>query len=480
MATPGSSSRSKTGYVAESTFGTTPATPAIKNLRVTSSQLAFTPTRATSNEIRADRQIPAQILTKMEAAGNIGFELSFSAFDDMFQAAVQGAWANNPSQAVTALTTTTATVAAGTSFKAQMLALLSGFATPANNALFVVSSSGSTSVVFPSASFTAEASPPAAANVRIVGAQGASGDITATSTGLASTSLDFTTLGLNVGQWIKIGGDASATQFATAPDNVWARVSAIAAHALTLTDLPSGWSTDAGTSKTIQIFYGDFLTNSTTAQSFSFERQQQDLASPSYEYFTGMQVNTLSISAKASAVLTGTLGMTGMGSSASTTRFSGATDVAAPTYGVMNASSNVGEIFENGAAVSGPSYISEIALDIKNNLSTQFAVGSISPIGVLDGEFEVSGTLNAYFGDLTLLNQVLNDNDVALMFRAGRSDGNRESYVFDVPAMKLNGTSPVDAKNQSRMFNGTFAAKLNTTLGYTLSISRHWYLPVAD
>ena len=143
MATPGASSRSKTGYVVESTFGTTPATPAIKNLRVTSSQLAYTPTRVTSNEIRADRQIPAQILTTLEAAGNVGFELSFNAFDDMLQGAQQGPWANNPSEAVTALTTTTATVALGTSFAAQMLAMLSGFATAANNSIFVVSSSGS-------------------------------------------------------------------------------------------------------------------------------------------------------------------------------------------------------------------------------------------------------------------------------------------------------------------------------------------------
>src|ERR1700680_490269 len=100
MAQPGASSRSKTGYVAESTIGTTPATPAIKNLRVTSSPLALTPTRVTSNEIRADRQIPAQILTKLEAGGNVGAELSFQTPDDMLAGALQSSWTNNPSEAV--------------------------------------------------------------------------------------------------------------------------------------------------------------------------------------------------------------------------------------------------------------------------------------------------------------------------------------------------------------------------------------------
>jgi hypothetical protein len=482
MATPGSSSRSKTGYVAEVTKGTTPATPAIQNMRLTSSQLAYTPTRVTSNEIRPDRMVADQILTKFEGGGNIGFELSFHGQDDMIAGALQGSWGNTPNQAVSALSTTTATVAAGATFKAQMLAFLSGFATPANNNLFVVSSSGSTTVVFPSSSFTAEASPPAAAFCRIVGAQGASADITATATGLASSSLDFTTLGLTAGQWILIGGDAAGTHFATAACNGWARMESITAHAITCDIVPAGMTTDAGTGKTIQIFFGDFMINGTTQQSFTFERQQQDLPSPVYEYFPGCQVDKFTLPFKASSVLTGTISMVGQGSPTqnppTTTRFAGATDLSAPTYSILNASSHIGELYENGAAVT--SFITEIDLDIANNLSAQFAVGNIGAIGVLNGEFNVSGSLVAYFSNLTLLLQCINDTDTSMMFRVGRTDGNRESLQFDVPSMRVSATSPVDAKNQSRMLNGTFAAKIHPVLQYMLSVSRFWYLPIAS
>ena len=76
--------------------------------------------------------------------------------------------------------------------------------------------------------------------MKVVGFQAASGDITATATGLGSTSLDFTTLGLAVGQWIKIGGSATADKFATAALNSTARITAIAATALTLDHLPHG------------------------------------------------------------------------------------------------------------------------------------------------------------------------------------------------------------------------------------------------
>lgn len=478
----GSTNRSKTGYVAEVTAGTTPATPAIQELRVTSNGLEYKPTRTTSSEIRSDRQVTDQILTKFDASGALGIEWSFNTFDQLLEAAFQGAWANNPAvtSGISALTTTALTVGsgAGTPFKAQMLCQTAGFATPANNALFVVASSGSTSIVFPSSSFIAEATPPAGASIRNVGVQGASGDIVATAGGLTSTSLDFTTLGLHVGQWVRVGGDSAASAFATAANNGWAHISAIAAGVLTFNVLPTGWTADAGASKTIQIFYGDFLANGTTQRSFTFERQQQDLASPSYEYFTGQQVDEISLSLKASAIVTGSISLIGLGASATTTRIAGATDVAPTTCPVMNAASNVGTLAEGGVLVAGPSYMMELGFDLKNNLAAQPAVGFLPAIGVRNGEIDVSGNISAYFGDLNLLNKVINDTDTALMFRIGRKDNNRESIVIGVPSAKLTGTSPVSAKNQDRMFTGTYSGKRSTVSGCTATAERFWYLPL--
>src|ERR1700730_13557090 len=164
-----STNRVAIAKVREATFGTTPATPAFKAIRQVSSSLAVKPQTVVSNEIRGDRQVPNLILVALQAGGDIAGEMSFQSMDDDMEEALQGTWSSLPSQAVTALTTTTATVANGIPFKAQMLVLASGFAPPSNNGLFGVSSSGATTVVFPSASFTAEASPPAAANIQVVG-----------------------------------------------------------------------------------------------------------------------------------------------------------------------------------------------------------------------------------------------------------------------------------------------------------------------
>jgi hypothetical protein len=489
-----STNRSRTAYVAEVTHGVMPATPAFKEFRVASNLLVLAPTRVIAAEIRSDRQVVDHVLTDLNNNGNIGIELSFGSHDDMIEAALQGSWTNKPSITVattateiSAVSATTLTVETplGSPFLAGMLCLTAGFPTPANNGILsVVSSSSATTVVFPSSTFTVETLPiPVGAYVRVVGFEGASGDIAAvTSPGnaLTSTVLDFTTLGLNLGEYVRIGGDAVAaptTVFATAGCNGFARVSAIAAHLLSFDIVPATWAADAGTSKTIQVFTGDYVKNGIIQRSFTIERQQQDLLAPSFEYFLGDQVDALSLTLKANTIISGTLNFMGLSATAGTVRASGATDIAANTNLVLNAASNVGRLAIGGVQVAGPSFIQELAFDLKNNIARETSVGSLYATGLRDGELALGGNLVVYFGDLTMLDYVLNDSVIGLNFRTGRSDGFRQSLLFDIPSAKVTGTSPVNAKNQSRMFTGRYDALRNATLGYTCAAMRFWYLP---
>lgn len=488
----GSTNLSKTAYVAETTKGTTPATPAFQEMRVTSNGLRYDPDRKTSNEIRSDRQVTDQILTGLSSGGNIGFELSFSAFDDMLQAAFQGTWTAQATivnatadTEISDVGTAVITVASGgTAFKVGHLAVFTGFTTAANNDIIRrVSSSLAASVTFPASSFTAEATVPVGARMRVVGFEGASGDIVATTTGgnaWTSTLLDFTTLGLAVGMWIKGGGDAAGNQWATAADNGWYRISAIAANRLSFGVVPTGFAADTGTAKTIQAFFGDFLTTGTTQRAFTFERQQQDLTSPTYELFKGQEVNTLSLSLSAGEIITGSIGLIGMSATApSTSRFAGATDVDPPEYSVLNAASNVGTLARAGVTVTSPSYFTELGFELNNNLAGQRAIGTQSNVGVRNGEISVGGPLKAYFGDETLLAAVINDTETSLQFRAGQTDENRLSLFFDIPRVKLTGTSDIGGKNQDRMFDGRYDAMRHEDLGFTASCGRHWYLPAS-
>lgn len=487
----GSTNRTSLAYTLEATAGTTPATPPFTALRVTSNTPKFDPKTTVSNEIRADRQTTDLILIDADASGDAGIELSYSAFDDMIQAAMQGTWSSNPGITVVTLDTeisdisaTVATVAnpLGTPFKTGMLVFTGGFTTPANNGLLArVASSTATSITFPAATFSVEAAAiPVGAFLKVVGFQGASADITATASGLASTVLDFTTLGISVGEWLKVGGDTAGTQFATAALNSWIRVTAVAAHAITADNLPVGWTTDAGTGKTVNIFSGDFLTNSTTQRSFSLERQQQDITTPSYEYFRGMQVDKFSLDFKAASILTGSFSFMGLAGVVQTTRFAGATDIAAPAFGVLNTSSNVGRLSVNGTLVAGPSFFQDIGFDLANNLGAQKAIGTLGSVGIRDGSLSLSGKIQAYFGDTVLLAAAIANSQNSISIKTNRADGNREGYLVDIPAVKFTGSSDVPGKDQDRYFNGSYQAFRHSTLGYTVSISRFGYLPVAN
>lgn len=81
--------------VAETVYGTTPATPALKTIRNTGTTLALTKGSYASDELRADRQIVDFRHSTRGVAGDINGELSAAAFDDFIEAALGGTWTAN-------------------------------------------------------------------------------------------------------------------------------------------------------------------------------------------------------------------------------------------------------------------------------------------------------------------------------------------------------------------------------------------------
>jgi len=88
-------SDARVAYVAESTFGTTPATPTFKIMRVTKTGMKSTKQTVTSEEIRQDRNVVDLIQTGISASGSLPFEFSHASFDDMIEAALCGTWSSN-------------------------------------------------------------------------------------------------------------------------------------------------------------------------------------------------------------------------------------------------------------------------------------------------------------------------------------------------------------------------------------------------
>lgn len=85
-------------FVAESVFGTTPGpspAPSMKFLRFTGGFPTLEKDTFASEEVRSDGQTVDLRHGMRRASGDLGFELSYGAFDDWLQAALGGTWDTN-------------------------------------------------------------------------------------------------------------------------------------------------------------------------------------------------------------------------------------------------------------------------------------------------------------------------------------------------------------------------------------------------
>jgi hypothetical protein len=82
--------------IVEATAGTTPATPAFKNLRIVNETLTANFEALVSNELRADATVSDVRRTGISVSGDINFELHKSLpFEDLLAAALRGTWTTN-------------------------------------------------------------------------------------------------------------------------------------------------------------------------------------------------------------------------------------------------------------------------------------------------------------------------------------------------------------------------------------------------
>ncbi|MER9130673.1 phage tail tube protein [Mesorhizobium sp. M0768] len=464
--------RTRMSVVEEVTLGTTPTTPRMRTARFTGETLAFKPTFVSSDEIRDDRMASDPVKVNETNSGPINGELSFpvdeSPLSLWLKSLMCSTWLNTPfrdndgvaDSVITALTNTTdvATVTTGAAFVAGQLVRFTGFTASANTGVFKCTTGSATVPAFVGAGFVAEAAPPAAARMKVVGFMGAAADITALADGLGSTLLDFTTLGLAVGQWVKIGGAADATTFAflvtaglVARRNAWARITAIAATKLTLDNLPSGWTTDVGTGKTIQAFFGDQIKNGVDTKSCTIERGFMGQAVPTYIAQRGMVAGEGQFNFTTEDKAKYTITFSGMSGQASTTSLDSSPD-AATTNAIMAAAVNVGRIAENGVCLGSPNWMQSLQISVNNNLRMINALDcdeTIGPVDIGKGSFDVSINAPTQFGSDALLNKLFASTPTNINTRIAK---NNQALIFAIPRITFTDGAPsATAKNTDAM-----------------------------
>lgn len=138
-------SRHSMRYIAESTYGTTPATPAFKPIRHTSTTLGLSKESLQSEEIRDDRQIADFRHGTYQVGGDMNIELSFASFDDLLEAVLLGTWTSTKTTGAQSFSATVGTVvrSAGSfltdGFAVNDVVINSGFTNAGNNGRFRIS-----------------------------------------------------------------------------------------------------------------------------------------------------------------------------------------------------------------------------------------------------------------------------------------------------------------------------------------------------
>jgi len=94
MAT-GTADGTRIARIAESTYGTTPTTPTFLVSRVTNAGLGTNKLTGTSQELRADGNVPDEFQLGQDVEGPYNFEFSYGSFDVELEAALGGTWSTN-------------------------------------------------------------------------------------------------------------------------------------------------------------------------------------------------------------------------------------------------------------------------------------------------------------------------------------------------------------------------------------------------
>jgi hypothetical protein len=422
-------------------------------------------TNVARNPIDPSRQRKKGTVTDLDASGGFNSDFTQSNMQRMLQGFFFADAREKPSTAPFNGTAVTITNVDGTSeeydaasgldaFSPGELVFASGFTVATNNGLKRVT--GAVSTALSVAENVENETPSADAKIEACGFQFAADDIdlvkAANSITLTSTIADFTTLNLNVGEWIFIGGDGASFQFANIENGPgYGRISSISANALVLDETTFDGSNETSSGGiTLQIFFGKVIRNEKAPanikrRSYNIERQLgEDANGVQSEYLEGAIPNELTLNVPQADKLNADLTFTAMDNTQrdGTTGIKAGARVGSTAEEAYNTSSDV---FRIKLSVVDPNtlnptnlfgFVSETTISINNNVTPTKAIGVLGAFDATAGDFTVSGSINAFFSDVSAVAAVRNNSDVALSAIFARDNA---GFIFDMPLISLGG-----------------------------------------
>lgn len=476
--------------IEEATFGTTPASPALKELRFTGESLVASKETVVSEVIRSDRQRDFLAEVAASAEGDVNTELAFGDELDLllrgvlqseFSISYIGTGRASGAQTIDAAAPSDPTVDGGTLTRAAGSFLTDGFTvgelidlagTTTEDGRYKIKAVTATVItVEPNIGAAPLSADTGAGTESVTNTVLGLDVVAATRTITRDDALNWADDGFAVGQWVNLSGFTTSS----GANNGTYRVESLSGSDMVV---QAGFGNQANlvdeTGSGDEIAFQKRIENGTTPRSYTFEKDYNDITQ--FQSFQGMRFGSMALNVAVGEIVTATYTLSGRGNvqmdpSRSNLPTTGATEVAADTTEQMNATSNVGQLFENvgdtGTGTPLATCVNSIAMTIENNLRAINCVGEKFPREVNSGFVDVTGTLEAYFEDETLFNEFVNHTEANLVFTFADAAGN-EIYVT-LPRLFFSSGSPqVSGGNEDILLSMEFTAIRDQTFGKTV------------
>ena len=387
-------------------------------------------------------------------------------------------------------------VASGGALPQYTLVYVRGARTASNNGLKVLAASSTGTNIIIAGGLTAETFTAADnVTVEVCGYRFISGDLQIVSGNLVTATKDLTTLGLASGQTCWLGGTTSGTSFATAADRGPFRIALAPAANLITTDKRYGsWTDDAGTGKTVDLYFGRQLRVVPITDANYLERHIRwettyhrlgAANAPAYGYTVGCAISqaTLTLPEKDLA----TMALEFMANSEIAPSTSRATNASAPFRETKKAAfSTVSDVFRGrvlkvdpstgavGAGLTG--YITAVNLTLKNNTSYNGAHGVQGSFETSFGMLEADLKVNAYFTEIDAVSHANSNLPVTADWFLRNNDG---AFCMDVPYAELAIDGRNAPKDQTIKIDLGVGACEDSIWGTSLIVSLLPYCPAA-
>lgn len=489
-------------YAIESSVGTLPATPLWQVLEPNSiGAYGANITTVPRNPISNTRQQRKGSVTDLESSVEFEADLTKDSILDFVEGFLFASRANTDeiptiqagsdydSLAATGSDTFTHS-ALGAALAEGTLVFARGFANSENNGLFEVGASSTTTTTELANTPGTVAETPATttgATVDVCGFRFDDLTWTDATNAIGSAGTDLTTLGLTVGQFIRVGSDVNAFT----NGQIAGRIVSIASGSIVLDkvqNLGSGTLDGGGdeSADDVDLLYGAFVRNVGVDDSdylerfFQFEARYADLdgvGTDEYEYAIGNLCNELTINLPGQDKAT--LGFSFLGTNAddfTTTRKGNAANAVEPVkttaFNTAAAFSrlNLLDSSENSLATCFKS----LTVTIGNEGSLEKCLGTLGASFVNVGNFTLSFDAELLFTDSDVADAVKNNTTLTFDLLLFNGDG---GFALDVPSLDLGDGSKSFPVNESININVTATAFQDPTLSTSLSYSDFPYYP---